>query len=98
MLRQLQQDSEKNGSLIQLVEVLILTLREEHLLKQVKKAYASIETGKFKKLLGLETVTQQAFDEFLRKKGVVQNGSYLIPGPDSDSDKKRFILSQDRID
>lgn len=71
LLRQLQQDSEKNGSLIQLVEVLIQTLREEHLIKQIKKAYATIEVGKFRKLLGLETASNDRFQQFLRKKGIV---------------------------
>ena len=73
-------DSERNGSLIQLVEVLTLTLREEHLVKQIKRAYANIEIGKFKKLLGLEQASNEVFTEFLRKKGIVQSGNFIIPG------------------
>ena len=80
LLKQLQLDSERNGSLIQLVEVLTLTLREEHLVKQIKRAYANIEIGKFKKLLGLEQASNETFTEFLRKKGIVQSGNFIIPG------------------
>jgi len=48
----LQQDSEKNGATLKLVEVLNKVLKEHHILQDVKSAYQSIELQKIKGLLG----------------------------------------------
>jgi hypothetical protein len=53
LVKALEQDSEKNGSLLKLVEVMTKLLREEHLIKMVRKAYTSIEISKLKPLLGI---------------------------------------------
>jgi hypothetical protein len=48
-----QLDSEKNGNLLKLIEVLTTLLREEHVVKMVRKAYACIEQSKLMALLGI---------------------------------------------
>jgi hypothetical protein len=51
----MQPDSEKNGNALKLLEVLVKVLREEHLIKMVRKAFTMIEYPKLKQLLGLST-------------------------------------------
>ena len=52
LTKALQQDAEKNGTTLKLVEVLTKVLREHHILRDVKKAYQSVELPKIKCLLG----------------------------------------------
>jgi hypothetical protein len=51
------------------LEVLVKLLREEHLLKMVRKAYASIEYGKLKSLLGMGDANDAQFNDFLNAQG-----------------------------
>ena len=43
LIKQLSSDSEKNGTILKLLEVLHKVLREHHVLKIVKQAYTTIE-------------------------------------------------------
>ena len=80
------------------MEVLVKLLREEHLIKMVRKAYTSIEVSKLKSLLGISGWSDSDVHAFLTKKGfrVVQGDNFVYPGTnetEARADKKRFELS-----
>lgn len=72
-----QQDAEKNGTTLKLVEVLTKVLREHHILRDVKKAYQSVELPKIKCLLGFISESDQVFTAFLSTRGFKIDGNFV---------------------
>ena len=60
-----------------MVEVLIKTLREHHILHDVKSAYQSIELPKIKALLGLTAETDQVLASFLTARGFKLESTFV---------------------
>jgi hypothetical protein len=86
MAKALAQDPEKNGTTLKLVEVLTKVLREYHILRDVKKAYQSIEVPKLKGILGFVSEADQVFSGFLTARGFKIDGGFVhIPHNIDDS-------------
>ncbi|CDW80939.1 cop9 signalosome complex subunit 8-like [Stylonychia lemnae] len=102
LVNSLQQDSEQNGSMLKLLEILSTLLRE-HLIIMIRKAYATIEKGKLKALLGLQHYSQQQFGDYIAKKGMslsLKDSGFVLPGHNQVSarNKKHFELNEDRVE
>ncbi len=86
LTKALQQDAEKNGTTLKLVEVLTKVLREHHILRDVKKAYQSVELPKIKCLLGFISESDQVFNAFITARGFKIDGNFVhIPHNIDDS-------------
>ena len=86
-----------NDTQKRLIEVLTKVLREEHVLKKVQKAYSSIPYDELKQMLGLHSSADDYVKSFLEKKGFKVAGKFAYP-PVEDTDRKKFELTEDRID
>jgi hypothetical protein len=81
-----------------LLGLLTRVLREEHVLKSIQKAYSSISYEEVKTLLGLQDAADQQVKQFLTdRKWTVQGGKFVVPS-EIDADRKRFELTEGRID
>lgn len=57
-----------------MMEVLVKMLREEHIIKMIKKAYSTIEFSKVKSILGMGANSEQEVKDILTRKDIGVNG------------------------
>lgn len=79
-----------------MLEVLTKLLREEHLILMVRKAYTSIDYGKFKSLFGMNGWQESDVHKFISEKRMRLEDDFVHPGVGEedrnggDGERKRF--------
>ena len=80
-----------------MLHALTKILREEHVINKVQKAYSTISYDDFKTMLGMQSTPNDQVKSFLESRGMKISGNFVYP-PSEDADRKRFELTEARMD
>jgi CSN8/PSMD8/EIF3K family len=97
--RSLSSDSERNGTILKMLEVLHRVLRESHVLKVVKLSYSSIDIPQVRALFGFTAEESDAsVQAFLARRGFTFDSQFVhIPHNTQGAVEKPFTLDQERV-
>jgi hypothetical protein len=100
----LSQPLSSDAQIKSLQEVLKKILREEHLIKRIRKAYSVIAYATLKEMLGMENVNEQEVQALISSKGMRVNGQYVYTqaagGSEDEGEEgsvEKFEISEERI-